>query len=357
MHLVSVILLSYAAETCAILQMRERLLSVMPEQLFSTFGNTSKLLWDWSEAGKASNYSSRPDESEWHARLVDAVRKGAEDPCRATIQATIGHTRRSGFGSRMNGFINEFAVAIAGGFPIALRVNPGDDMSTTVWPNHFVNVANLGVCNRKMDDNKEVAYQAGMKMAQKLNRIDPAYIEKLKRFILPFVYTYNPQTQARLDVALASWLPAGGAPYVGVHIRHGDKSDESPPFATEVYGEKIKDFDAGSPRPVFLATDDSEAKSKLQHALGSGYAAISQQPFLSQEAYTTRLYSDEEAVFAVMADIESLRRADLFIGTSSSNMGRLIWLLRDQSKESFSLDFDNQWMVLGGLQTSRPGRQ
>merc|ERR1740139_1096534 len=103
-------------------------------------------------------------------------------------------------------------------------------------------------------------------MAKKLNQIDPAYIEKLKRFIVPFVYTYNPETQARLDAALASWLPTGGAPYVGVHIRHGDKGIEAPPQPTEVYGKKIKDFDAGSPRPVFLSTDDSGAKSTLQAA-------------------------------------------------------------------------------------------
>merc|ERR1719329_270159 len=232
-------------------------------------------------------------------------------------------------------------------------------MLNEVWPKNFVNVAKVSVCppDKNVKMNRECAYIVGTRMAERLNTIDPAYIEKLKRFIVPFVYTYTTDTQARLNEALASWLPPGGAPFVGVHIRHGDKVLEAKPQPVQLYGMKVKEFDGASPRPVFLATDDLEAKSTLQAELGSGYAAISQQPLLPDEAYTTRDYSDEAPAFAVMADIETLRRADLFIGTASSNMDRLIWFIRDPSLKSLSLDFDNKWMVVGGLQTRRPGMQ
>lgn len=63
--------------------------------------------------------------------------------------------------------------------------------------------------------------------------------------------------------------------------------------------------------------------------------------FIVPKAYTSFVY--------LMADLEQLAAADVFVGTSSSNMGRLVFLLREGvgKERSSSISMDKAWTPKG----------
>merc|ERR1719414_949089 len=90
-------------------------------------------------------------------------------------------------------------------------------------------------------------------------------------------------------------------------------------------------------RLVYLASDDPLASQQIQSALGD-HAHVIEQPRVNETGYTSRGYADEGDLMTVLIDVEALRRATVFIGTASSNIGRLVYFLRDKGSPSVSLD-------------------
>jgi len=75
------------------------------------------------------------------------------------------------------------------------------------------------------------------------------------------------------------------------------------------------------------------------------------QPRLDDAAYHfTAIYdaSNTRAMLVLLTDLEGLRRSSVFIGTASSNMGRLVYFLRGPHLPTISLDDDGDFLKRGG---------
>jgi len=46
----------------------------------------------------------------------------------------------------------------------------------------------------------------------------------------------------------------------------------------------------------------------------------------------------------LLADIEAMRRATVFVGTASSNIGRLVYYLRPRGSATISVDDEGDWL-------------
>merc|ERR1719197_2433296 len=99
-------------------------------------------------------------------------------------------------------------------------------------------------------------------------------------------------------------------------------------------------------RTVFLASDDEAAKGQLQDALGSDYTVV-EQARLPAEAYKLRgdaarsmspPYGEEDEERSLLIDVSALVNSAGFVGTASSNVGRLVFFQRPQGAPAVSLD-------------------
>lgn len=72
----------------------------------------------------------------------------------------------------------------------------------------------------------------------------------------------------------------------------------------------------------------------------------SAQPRCIMHHITPRIVQDYPAFVYMFADLEQLTKSELFVGTFSSNVGRLVALLREaagKSRES-SISIDRDWV-------------
>ncbi|CAM9561424.1 unnamed protein product [Choristocarpus tenellus] len=146
-------------------------------------------------------------------------------------------------------------------------------------------------------------------------------------------------------------------PFIGIHIRRGDKILEAAPVETKVYLETAlaymtvcsceDDLPEGcgerrtrSPteiRAIYLASDDRDVEKEVRELAPNyfksdidivfasagikGFQLPDATPtFTKDQTYWTQLF--------FLADVKQLVNADLFVGTFSSNVGRLIYVLR-----------------------------
>jgi len=206
--------------------------------------------------------------------------------------------------------------------------------------------------------------------AQQLAKIDHTYIADLKRFIYTGMFKYNEHTRLKVQQRMNELKLGQGTRYLGVHIRHGDKAKETDTIPVEKYASQTRNFLRGnSSTPslyqlhsqhtlselvvrirrelhaaaeglhvVYLASDDPSSRSKLQQLLGTD-VDVREQPRLNVSSYNSSAVGQSEAATVnLLVDIDILRNAEVFIGTASSNLGRLIFFLRDSKRRSISLD-------------------
>ncbi|KAI0565822.1 Alpha-(1,6)-fucosyltransferase [Gracilaria domingensis] len=134
--------------------------------------------------------------------------------------------------------------------------------------------------------------------------------------------------------------------YLAVHIRRGDKAKERPLVPLRRYVEAIK-LMQNSNGTVFIATDDGSVIKTMREQL-AGRRVVSVTAAQERKGHIQKLMNrmylkqNEERVVALLAEIEMMRKATVFIGTFSSNLGRLVHVLRDQEAES-SVSLDDKW--------------
>mmetsp|Transcript_27340 Transcript_27340/g.71566 ORF Transcript_27340/g.71566 Transcript_27340/m.71566 type:complete len:414 (+) Transcript_27340:114-1355(+) len=283
--------------------------------------------------------------------LAEAVRRGSEDPCRADVLATIGPARvdRIGFGSRMNNFVNELMVAVVGNLSFAVCGDTlGDGFARNVWRAHFSSGEDIPVCTTDLSRcdfdwywNELQPFWIGYDLSRKLNRADPEYTTGLKSQLTKFVYRLRGPTQAMVHARLPQALRDTGRRYVGVHVRHGDKGVEDKLLATSKYAaavrRELKEC-ACNISTVFLSSDDPGAAAEMRTLLGARVEVV-EQSRLDEDTYSHEsTYDGREALLQLLGDVEALRQSDIFIGTASSNIGRLVYFQRPPEKKSISLD-------------------
>jgi len=311
-------------------------------------------------------------------RLLHSTQAGAADPCGATILATIGPSQPKGigFGARMNNFAIEILLAAYLNVSLAACESQfGDHFASQMWLPHYLNVLPVPICNDEQRcnfDRWNNRLQPWMMGRLLLSRMETSKVSNLLHFVYPYILTVNSHTQDRVEATIRE-LGLDGADYVGVHVRLGDKIYEkgvTPPSSHAGAIDKV-DFPKGHVRhrldismdksmvgssinrtldtlgvvpgtKVFITSDDPHAFAEIDAAIGTKYQLRS----LKERGNTgTGMgrgesrpdYQDDDTSLALVTDIEILRRANIFLGTASSNLGRLVYVLRDPHLMSINL--------------------
>jgi hypothetical protein len=284
----------------------------------------------------------------------------------------------SGFGSKVNNYMNQLFVAAYGNFSVALVGTPDYQQFLKTWNSFFESTYpvctsipwNWGNKPKKGSQGHNFEYQRLLSITEReliveLTKADSNYVEQGKRAIYKAHYKYKDEVKNHIDSALKSY----GLPdkYIGVQIRHGDKQESawenSEVVQTKDYGTAVKDarIKSGSSaiasaqsaaqqilamrshnniRTVWLATIDKDAEAILRKTLGSEYEIkalnASTQEWSGNAAQ--QYYPGSEFVYDVLTDVEALRRSQVFVGTASSNIGRWVHFLREPGSKSISLD-------------------
>jgi len=256
-----------------------------------------------------------------------------------------GWRRPFGFGSRALVAMNEVQLAAVFGLSITVC---GGDFVTETWSNHFKNLAGITICAAEMCSHEENmvsdAAVLGMRLSEDLSLVDADSLINMKHIIFRRMYTYNDETMAAVNTILEAVPVDVQKPYVGVHIRRGDKVEEAEPTPMSSYATAvIEQMDILGTRTVFVASDDPSAGSMLADELAAtGHSDVQvlqqHQDETLIDNYGVRDYSDDDSTMEMLADIEGLRLATVFIGTQSSSLGRMILYLRGELSSSISLD-------------------
>lgn len=140
-----------------------------------------------------------------------------------------------------------------------------------------------------------------------------------------------------------------GSRFVGVHLRRGDKRSEV--RAVEIV-KYMRAIDSVSPpgTAVFVSSDDGRALEKMRKVLEeAGRPVLSLGTAVHRtghhQAASNRfpVKKNRPRVEALLAEIHALAHADWFVGTFSSNMGRLVHALRDGFEAETSISVDHRW--------------
>ena len=146
-----------------------------------------------------------------------------------------------------------------------------------------------------------------------------------------------------------------------MHIRRGDKLlREAEKVETEDYMEavvdyiKSKEYDSltvDKIMSIWVASDDITVVNEVQNITSMYFPSVERQDVVKEESPgvkrvpTHTRNMDYWSFVYIIADIEMLVEADIFVGTFSSNIGRLVAILRDgigKSTDS-SISMDARW--------------
>lgn len=165
------------------------------------------------------------------------------------------------------------------------------------------------------------------------------------RHVSTTVWRFNKRTAKRIsDIWKRIALRPGS--YVAVHIRRGDKRTEAKLQSVERYAAALRIL-AGKGEPIFVATDDGAVLAPLRSML-SGHKVLALAGASARKghlqarmnrAYMKGRYND---VVDLLAEIEMLRKARVFVATFSSNLARLVHVLRN-ADERDSVSLDDRW--------------
>ena len=150
------------------------------------------------------------------------------------------------------------------------------------------------------------------------------------------------------------------SPYLGMHIRRGDKLViEAKKVETEDYMEAVVDYIKSKDNSltldkimgIWVASDDITVVNEVRNITSMYFPNVERQDVVKAErpkikkvpTYTKNM--DYWSFVYIIADIEKLVESDIFVGTFSSNIGRLVAILRDgigKSTDS-SISMDTAW--------------
>jgi len=188
-------------------------------------------------------------------------------------------------------------------------------------------------------------------------RLDQSQVRTVKGFLYRQLYQWTPyflkefeQFRQRLN------FTADMGPYVGVHVRRGDKCTsywcEAKPVGLITYAKKAKEMcHILKTTTVFVTTDSpGQVVHSLTRHLGSKYRIVTPPKHNPREFWQRGSKYSSQGRRDLLLEMKMLIQADGFIGTASSNLGRFVYFMRSSKKRSWSLDD-------GGNFLARPGRR
>lgn len=282
----------------------------------------------------------------------------ATDPCDADVVVT-GFGWPYGFGSRAGLAANEVQLAAVFGLSVAIC---GDDFAQKTWAGHFRNPAGFAICTPAATcggGRRDISEAAclGNDLSRELTGRDREYLLKLKHNVYRAMYTYKDTTLAAVNGILEAVPLSTSEPYIGIHIRRGDKRREHDvslmPMSSYATAA-LEHMEAQGTRTVFVASDDPGAGDELKDAFtaaGHPDVQVVQQSDNKSDYVVKgsgqREYSDDDSTLALLADMEALRLSTVFVGTQSSNVGRMVFYLRGEMDSCVSVDgdwFQHDWL-------------
>mmetsp|Transcript_48416 Transcript_48416/g.149579 ORF Transcript_48416/g.149579 Transcript_48416/m.149579 type:complete len:421 (+) Transcript_48416:99-1361(+) len=324
-------------------------------------------------------YADRPPEERWQ-ELLDRATSTPEDPCDADVLSTYGWN--AGFGSGVNIFMAEVAVAAYFGRTVARCHAPDQNIFSFL----FLWQHSVRLCNRSelctdtrqylYDDEKRTpwGYSAifwggclnslecelnhtgrtpWLKPSQRHPGISPefrAWSKRFRHFIYDSVFRIVPTQREKVESWVQQWGPPAGQPYIGVHLRGTDKYTEAPNVSLPLFVEKISAAAAQAETSlVFIASDDQplaeELAAQLKAALPGAVPLMKPKGEYPVKNGGHPLRREEKT--ALLGELQVLRNSTIFIGTASSNVGRLVYFLREPQEGddtlSISMDEDGDW--------------
>lgn len=335
-------------------------------------------------------------------RLRGVLKAGEAAGCDADILARamtrLPPDPGPGLGARINNFANEVLLAMYGNYSLAVcSTSNGHTFPRDVWSNDaedpvFNNPMPFPTCDSEeacktanidykqadlrqrggfsvedwkqpWDSSMTFAGFGGMLAAL----ADRRAVDDLKHFIYPYLFTPSNRTRDQVEDSLSALGVHRGERYIGVHIRRGDKVQEEDNVPTSTYSDAVHEHAASMALTervatvgrairdllethhlgtVYVASDDPTARDELQEQLGSGVKVLEQPRDEPEETYAEREYEamQRSSFRQILVDIEALRRAEVFVGTVSSNFGRLVYFLRDQNSTSVGVDAQSDWL-------------
>jgi len=318
-------------------------------------GSSAPLVPLWLDLEKQHGFPQKP------ARPLESAR-ASKNACKPDmfVGFNIEHTR-CGFGSKVNNFMNQLAVAAYGNFSVSVAASGDFRGFFQTWNMFFENPLPYCESKKTASDEQKLISRTEREFFHDLAKSDAQYAEVLKRAIYKAHYQYKADTTTHIQDTLKRYgLPEH---YFGVEIRHGDKSAEAKPVETKDYAHIIQEgkvmqnvsvavamaknaaehiiaMKSTNIRTVWLATIDPDAEAALRDALGVGYD-------IKSLVQTTKdwngnadilYYPGSPHVYDLLTDVEALRRSHTFIATASSNIGRWVYFLREPGRKAISLD-------------------
>ena len=170
-----------------------------------------------------------------------------------------------------------------------------------------------------------------------------AYADLVQRLLRP---------NAWLTALVENASRALQAPYIGMHLRTGDKSSEAPRHSLTEYLGVLKraSMVTGLRQVVFAGTISKDEQLKIVSGARSFGVVATPTPAIGGS-----LACPANLLVSFFADVMMLSRSEYFIGTLSSNVGRLIYELmtaRQTGRNDCQLpaghDMDNIFWFVGG---------
>lgn len=160
------------------------------------------------------------------------------------------------------------------------------------------------------------------------------------------LWRLNDNTKNHVQHLLQGVLPTNSE-YVGLHIRRGDKMTETKPVPLSLYVRAVAILATTNDTSVFVATDDGAILPSLRKLMpGRKVLSIAgvekRRGHLQKDANARYLNRNYQHVVELIAEVEALRHATWFVGTFSSNLARLIHVLRYQHPDT-SVSLDDRW--------------
>ena len=163
--------------------------------------------------------------------------------------------------------------------------------------------------------------------------------------LVRLIWNYNRKTRSEIySIKNTLRIPTS---YAGLHIRRGDKSIEARFKPLQDYLNIVDKATNQENFPVFIATDDQRVISEIikispkrpvYHFIFPENNGFDMKTFTAKDKDQQR-----KEIIQLLAEVQMLIEAQLFVGTFTSNVGMFVGMARD-GKEIYGVD-SNGWLV------------
>lgn len=159
-------------------------------------------------------------------------------------------------------------------------------------------------------------------------------------YLTRMIYRFNDQTQHEINNIISKLSLK--RPYVGLHIRRGDKGTETKFIDHSKYMSRVES--TTDIRTIFVATDDFTIIKALEKEYSNWNIFTLEDETNKgnrQKEYDEMSYENKKKrLRRFLASVELLYNSDIFIGTYSSNVGLFLKMRRGDKQPTIAVDYD-----------------